>query len=159
LNLPCYPTTVRKLTIVEPNPGMHRRLQRRVKETGIAVDRRTGRAENLPFDDAQFDVVVSTFTLCSIDAVGEAVRQVWRVLKPGGRFVFLEHGLSPEPRIQRSQRRWNWLQGLFGDGCRLDRDFRPVVSAVPFQSVEIRNFELEATPKTHAYMYCGVGQK
>ena len=82
-----------------------------------------------------------------------------RVLKPGGRFLFLEHGLSPEPRVRAWQRRLNGLEECLGDGCRLDRDVRALVAAQPFRSVEGDEFYLERTPRTHGYLYRGVTTK
>ena len=131
LNLPYYPAHVCKLTIVDPNAGMYRRARRRIKQTGIEVDWRVLGGERLPFEDGTFDGVVSTFTLCSIEEVAQALREVYRVLKPGGRFLFLEHGLSPEPKVQKWQRRLNWLQMRLADGCHLDRDMRALVTAEP----------------------------
>lgn len=159
LNLPHYPRCVRKLTTVDPNLGMHRLAQRRVEQTGIELDQRVLNGEQLPFNGGAFDCVVSTFTLCSIDDVEQALREVYRVLKPGGKFLFLEHGLSPEPRIQRWQRRLNWLEMRLGDGCRLDRDIAGLVAAQPFSSVELELFYLERTPKTHGYLYRGIATK
>jgi ubiquinone/menaquinone biosynthesis C-methylase UbiE len=105
LNLPCYPPHVRKITTVDPNVGMYRRARRRIKQAGIEVDRRVLGGERLPFEDGTFDCAVSTFTLCSIEQVDQAVREVYRVLKPGGKFLLLEHGLSPEPKVQKCRRR------------------------------------------------------
>src|SRR5439155_1455359 len=110
LNLPHYPDRVRRITTVDPNVGMHRLAQNRVRHSGIAVDQRVLSGEKLPFGSATFDYAVSTFTLCSIPNVGQAVAEVYRVLKPGGRFLFLEHGLSPEPGVRRWQRRLNRLE-------------------------------------------------
>jgi ubiquinone/menaquinone biosynthesis C-methylase UbiE len=103
--------------------------------------------------------VVSTWTLCSIDDVQAALGEVYRVLKPGGRFLFLEHGLSPERRVQKWQHRLNGLQMCLADGCRLDRNIRELVTAQPFGSVEMQEFYLEGLPKTHGYMYRGVAHK
>lgn len=141
LNLPCYPQSVRRLTTVDPNPGMSRLAQKRIRETGIAVDQRHLGSEQLPFADDTFDCVVSTFTLCSIADVSRALSEVQRVLKRGGRLLFLEHGLSPEPRVQKWQRRLNWLEGHLADGCRLDR------------------VEIPRAPKTHGYLYRGEAVK
>ena len=98
LNLPHYPEHVRRITTVDPNPGMNKLARRRIAESGIAVDQRALGGEALPFEDETFDCVVSTWTLCSIPEVGRALGEVYRVLRPGGRFVFLEHGLSDDPR-------------------------------------------------------------
>jgi len=159
LNLPHYPAHVRKIVTVDPNLGMQRLAQRRVRQTEIRVDQRVGSSESLPFADSSFDCVVSTFTLCSIDDVGRALGEVYRVLKPGGRFLFLEHGLSPEPSVQRWQRRLNWLEMRLADGCRLDRDIRALVAAQPFASLTIDEFYLEKTPKTHGRIYRGIARK
>jgi ubiquinone/menaquinone biosynthesis C-methylase UbiE len=159
LNLPHYPPEVRKLTTVDPNLGMNRLAQIRIKETSIEIDQRLMSGENLPFEDNTFDCLVSTFTLCSIEDVRQAVAEVYRVLKPGGRFLFLEHGLSPEPRMQKWQRRLNWLQVRLANGCHLDRNIKELVAAQSFSSVEVEEFYLERMPKTHGYLYCGIATK
>jgi ubiquinone/menaquinone biosynthesis C-methylase UbiE len=159
LNLPYYLERVHKLTAVDPNPGMHRLAQRRVEQRGIEVDQHVLGGERLPFEDSRFDCVVSTFTLCSIEDVAQALREVYRVLKSGGKFLFLEHGLSPEPGVQKWQRRLNWLQVRLANGCHLDRDMKALVAAQPFAPVEVEEFYLERTPRTHGYLYRGVGTK
>jgi ubiquinone/menaquinone biosynthesis C-methylase UbiE len=125
----------------------------------MSVERHVGGGEQLPFADSSFDCVVSTFTLCSIDDVSGALGEVFRVLRPGGRLLFLEHGLSPEQSIQKWQRRLNWLQRRLGDGCRLDRNVKELVGSQPFADVDCQNFYMERTPKTHGYMYCGAATK
>lgn len=156
LNLPCYPRGIHKITTVDPNPGMHARARKRIQHTGIAVDQRVLSSERLPFENASFDCVVSTFTLCSIPAVEQAVAEVHRVLKPGGRFLLLEHGLSPDPRIGKWQRRLNWLEMRLGDGCRLDRNIPEIVAAQPFAAIELEQFYIEKTPRTHGYLTRGI---
>jgi ubiquinone/menaquinone biosynthesis C-methylase UbiE len=159
INLPYYAPHVRKVTTVDPNVGMYRRARRRIKQTGIEVDRRVLGGERLAFEDGTFDCVVSTFTLCSIEDVPQALREVYRVLKAGGKFLFLEHGISPQVNVQKWQRRLNWLQMRLAGGCHLDRDIRALVTAQPFASVKIDEFYLEKTPKTHGYMYRGIATK
>jgi ubiquinone/menaquinone biosynthesis C-methylase UbiE len=159
LNLPYYPERVHKLTAVDPNPGMHRLAQKRIKQTGIEVDQHVLGGERLPFEDGRFDCAVSTFTLCSIEEVAQALREVCRVLKSGGMFLFLEHGLSPEPGVHKWQRRLNWLQVRLANGCHLDRNMRELVAAQPFASVDVEEFYLERTPKIHGYLYRGVATK
>jgi ubiquinone/menaquinone biosynthesis C-methylase UbiE len=159
LNLPFYPEGVRKLTTVDPNTGMHSLARKRIKKSGIEVDQRVLSGERLPFDDGTFDCVVSTFTLCSIAEVDEALSEVYRVLRLGGRFLFFEHGLSPQPSVRWWQRRLNWLEMRLADGCRLDRDIRGIVTAQPFSSVQIDQFYMSSLPKTHGYMSRGVATK
>ena len=159
LNMPYYAERVHKLTAVDPNPGMHRLARKRVKQRGIEVDQHVLGGERLPFEDGCFDCVVSTFTLCSIEDVAQALREVYRVLKSGGKFLFLEHGLSPEPKVQRWQRRLNWLQVRLANGCHLDRNVKALVATQPFASVEVKEFYLERTPRTHGYLYRGTATK
>jgi ubiquinone/menaquinone biosynthesis C-methylase UbiE len=159
LNLPCYPSSVRKVIAIDPNAGMHRAAEKRIANSGIAVERRKLSSESLPFDERMFDCVVSTFTLCSIANVSQALSEVHRVLRPGGRLLFLEHGLSPEPNIARWQRRLNWLEQTLADGCHLDRPIRALVAEQPFASVAAAEFYLERLPKTHGYLYRGLAEK
>ena len=159
LNLPHYPSRVRKLTAVDPNAGMYRRARKRIKEAGIEVDLRVVSSEQLPFEDNTFDCVVSTFTLCSIGDVARALWEVYRVLKASGQFLFLEHGLSPDLKVQKWQHRLNWLQVRFSGGCHLDRDMRALITAPPFASVKMEEFYIEKTPKTHGYIYWGMAKK
>lgn len=159
LNLPHYPPGIRKLTIIDPNVGMHHLAQKRIKQTRIEVEQQVLGGEHLPFADHTFDCVVSTFTLCSIGNVSQALGEVYRVLKPGQPFLFLEHGLSPDPGVQKWQRRLNRLEMLLADGCHLDRDIRALVAAQPFRSLEIAEFYLKEMPRTHGYLYRGVATR
>jgi ubiquinone/menaquinone biosynthesis C-methylase UbiE len=159
LNLEHYPEHVHRLTAVDPGVGMSRLARNRIGQSPIDVDLRVQTAEELPFKDGQFDCVVSTWTLCSIPDVQRALKEVFNVLKPGGRFVFLEHGSSDEPKIQRWQRRLNWIQKRVGDGCRLDLDVEAVIKAQAFREVNLNRFLLERTPRTHGTMYRGVATK
>ena len=138
---------------------MNKRLQRRIDETGIEVDKRIISSESLPFEDASFDCVVSTMTLCSIADVEQAISELFRVLKPGGCVRFLEHGVSPDAKVARRQRRLDWFQRRFADGCTLTLDVRALLAAQPFSSVELESFYMEKTPKTHGYMYRGEALK
>ena len=104
-NLSHYPESIRQLEIVEPDAALNARAERRLAKTSREVIVHALSAEQLPFDAGSFDTVVSTFTLCSIPDVASALREIHRVLKPGGQFLFLEHSLSPEEGIARWQHR------------------------------------------------------
>lgn len=155
MNLPHYPRHVHGLTGVDSNPGVLGRAQRRAAATGIAVEHHGLSAESLPFTDASFDTVVSTFTLCSIPDLGRALAEMRRVLKPGGELLFLEHGLSPEPDVARWQRRINPLWMKVGDGCHLDRDTTAELRGAGFGIERVRNFYLPKSLKFAGYMYLG----
>ncbi len=159
LNLRHYPDHVRKITTVDPNPGMNQLARQRIAASRIEVDQRVLGGEAMPFADNAFDFVVSTWTLCSIPEVGRALGEVFRVLRPGGRFVFLEHGLSDDPGIQKWQRRLNPIEGFLGDGCRLDLDVESVVRSQAFHEVEVEQFSLARLPRTHGTMYRGSARK
>jgi ubiquinone/menaquinone biosynthesis C-methylase UbiE len=159
LNLEHYPAQVCRITAVDPNEGMGRLARKRIAGGRIEVDLRGNGAEALPFEDGRFDTVVSTWTLCSIPDVERAVAEVYRVLKPGGRFVFLEHGLGDDPGVQRWQRRLNWLQKRVGDGCRLDLDVEALLRQAPFGDVGLDRFLLAGAPRTHGSMYRGAAVK
>jgi ubiquinone/menaquinone biosynthesis C-methylase UbiE len=159
LNLPHYPESVRAITAVDPNAGMGRRARQRVAESRLAVDRREISGEALPFQDETFACVVSTWTLCSIPEAARALGEVYRVLQPAGRFVFLEHGLSDDPRVQKWQRRLNPFQKALADGCRLDLDIDALITGQPFESVNLERFLMDRMPRTHGTMYRGVAVK
>jgi ubiquinone/menaquinone biosynthesis C-methylase UbiE len=159
LNLPHYPPQVRRITAVDLSPGMHRIARERIASSGIEVDLQVGDCQNLPFENDRFDCVISSWTLCSIDDVDRAVAEIYRVLKPGGRFLFIEHGLSPEPNVQKWQRRLNWLQMRLAEGCRLDRNIKAIVSTPPFSSLHVDEFYMTPGPKTHNYMFRGAASK
>jgi ubiquinone/menaquinone biosynthesis C-methylase UbiE len=159
LNLPHYPRWVRRITTVDPNPGMGKRARERIAKSGIGVDQCMLSGEDLPFAEGSFDCAVSTWTLCSIPDPDRALREIHRVLKPGGQFVFLEHGLSDHPRIQRWQRRLNPIQRRLGDGCRLDLDVEAIVRGQPFAEVRVERFVIDRAPRTHGTMYRGAAVK
>jgi ubiquinone/menaquinone biosynthesis C-methylase UbiE len=159
LNLPWYPKHVHQLTVIEPNARMHRLAQERIKNAGIMIDAHRVTATELPFEECSFDTVVSTFTLCSIKDINLAIAEVYRVLKPSGRFLFLEHGLSNEVQIQNWQHRLNWLQKSFGDGCHLDRNIKELVASQPFATIDVQTQYLEQTPRVLGYLYQGIAIK
>ena len=159
LNLEHYPEHVHHLTAVDPGEGMARIARRRIERSEIDVDIRVQTAEELPFEDGQFDCVVSTWTLCSIPDARRAVAEISRVLKPGGRFLYLEHGLSDEPGVQRWQRRLTPLQKRIAGGCRLDVDIEALIRSGTFRDVHVERFLLERTPRLVGSMYRGMTMK
>jgi ubiquinone/menaquinone biosynthesis C-methylase UbiE len=159
LNLGHYPEQVRALAAVDPGAAMTRIARARIEKSLIDVDLQTQSAESLSFDAERFDCVVCTWTLCNIPDVRAAVGEVRRVLKPGGRFVFVEHGLSDEPSVQRWQRRLNPIQRRIGAGCRLDLDVEAAVRSQPFREVIVDRFLIQKSPRTHGTMYKGIAVK
>ncbi len=159
LNLEHYPERVRRLTAVDPGVGMTQLAGRRIARSQIDVDIRVQTAEELPFEDERFDCVVSTWTLCSIQKAGRAVSEIRRVLKPGGRYIFLEHGIGDDPGVQRWQRRLTPLQRKIADGCRLDVDVEGLVRGRAWAQVRVEQFLLDGTPRIVGSMYRGTAVK
>ncbi|MEL4895629.1 class I SAM-dependent methyltransferase [Crocosphaera sp. Alani8] len=158
LNLAYYPETVTKLTVIDPNQGMNRYAKKRIESSIIPVENKVLGGENLPMDDRSFDAVVSTWTLCSIPNIEQALSEIYRVLKSGKKFYFIEHGLSNEDSIQIWQNRLTPLQKIIADGCHLNRNIKQLIEA-QFNQVQIEEFYAEDTPKIAGYMYQGVATK
>ena len=160
LNLPFYPPQVRKLAAVEPHAAMAKKAERRAAAAGIEL-RTLGldASQRLPLPDASFDSVVSTWTLCTIPDVAAALREVHRVLKPGGRFFFIEHGLSPDPSVARWQKRMSFLTQRLGGGCHLERDIASILRASPLDVDRCETFYLPGEPRLGGYTYRGSARK
>ena len=113
-NLPFYGEGVESLTVTEPEEPMARRLERRLRERALSAEVLHVRAEELPFEDASFDYAVSTLVLCTVADQPHALRELHRVLRPGGRLLFIEHVRSDDERLARWQARLNGLQMRIG---------------------------------------------
>lgn len=153
-NLPHYnPGQVQQVVGVDPALRMHRLAARRVKASGLNVELMGLSAEVLPAPDASFDTVVSTYTLCSIPDPVAALREMRRVLKPGGQLLFSEHGRAPEPEVARWQTRlqpyWKPLAG----GCHLDRDIPALLAEAGF-ACDVQQRYLWG-PRVLSYHYWG----
>jgi len=159
LNLEHYPEQVRRLTAVDPGIGMSRLARHRIERSQIEVDLQVQTAEALAFEDGRFDCVVSTWTLCSIQEAERAVSEILRVLKPGGQYLFLEHGLGDDPGVQRWQRRLTPLQRRAADGCRLDVDIEALIRRRTWAKVRVERFLPEGTPRIVGSMYRGAAVK
>ncbi|BBD62727.1 putative methyltransferase (plasmid) [Nostoc sp. HK-01] len=158
LNLLYYPSRIRKITTVDVNPGMNALANKRISNSDITVEQLLLSSENLPMADNTFDSVISTWTLCSIANVQQAIQEIYRVLKPGGRFFFLEHGLSEKPNVQVWQHRLTPFQKVIADGCHLNRDIQKLVEQY-FDRVELHQFTPDNLPDLVAHLYQGVATK
>ncbi len=158
LNLSYYPEHLHKLIAIDANPGVNALAQKRLQASSITVDYRVLNGENLPMADKTFDSVVSTWTLCSIANVEQALKEIYRVLKPGGRFFFVEHGLSNEPQIQVWQNRLTPLQKIIADGCHFNRNIRQLIEN-QFNTLTLEEFYADSMPKITGYLYKGVATK
>lgn len=121
LNLPHYPDHLEELVLTEPSPPMVARLERRAKRSATAASVMAADAEHLPFEDDRFDTVVSTLVLCTVDEPRQAIDEIARVLRPGGKLLFLEHVRSDSRRLARWQDRLHRPWHAFAAGCNANR--------------------------------------
>jgi SAM-dependent methyltransferase len=142
LNVGLYPDAVTRLDAVEPSGLGWSLSARRRAGSRVPIERTGLDGQRLSAADGQYDAVLSTFTLCTIPDVGRALAEVRRVLAPGGRFHFLEHGRAPDAGVERWQRRLDPVQRRVCGGCHLSRDVPALVGAA----------SLEVTDLTAAYL-------
>lgn len=148
LNLAFYdPEKVSGVTGVDPAPELRDIALAAPHDPRLNVDVREGTAEALPFDDRSFDSVVCTFTLCSVHNPAAALAEARRVLKPGGRLFFCEHGLAPDGGVAKWQRRWEPLWTRIAGGCHLTRPVTSAIVDAGFTPVWTDSMYLPGTPK------------
>jgi SAM-dependent methyltransferase len=143
-NLGYYPVGVHWIG-VEPNPYMHTYLRKEAARLNRTVDLRLGVAEQLPAADGSVDAVVGTLVLCSVDQLSQSLQEILRVLRPGGRFVFIEHVAAPRSsRLRRIQRAIRPVWGALADGCHPDRETWAAVDSAGFSRVHYEHFRIPA---------------
>ena len=151
LNLPHYPSTVEHLHALDSERMLPDRVERRIKDARFAVDLAQIDAQGrLPYEDAAFDTVVTTFTLCSIPVPELALAEMSRVLRPGGKYLFLEHGLALSAGVQRWQTRMTPFNKIIGCGCHLDRAIDQLIAKSGF-----RIERLDRPPMPNAVLLMG----
>lgn len=158
LNLPHYPQHVTEITAIDSNAGMQKLAKSRIAASDIVVDNQVLNGESLPMADASFDSVVCTWTLCSIPQADKAIAEVYRLLKPGGKFFFIEHGLSKDIKVQSWQNCLTPVQKLIADGCHLNRKIKHLIRH-EFGDVTVEQFYAPKLPKVIGYMYRGIATK
>ncbi|MFE3059356.1 class I SAM-dependent methyltransferase [Nocardia sp. NPDC059239] len=139
-NVPFYPDSVKSVSAVEPADLGWRMAAGRLAAATVPVERTGLDGQALPFEDDSFDSALSTWTLCTIPDVEAALAEVRRVLAPGGTFHFVEHGLAPDPGVQKWQHRFNPVQKALAGGCHLDRDIRGLIEAAGFEIRDIDRY-------------------
>jgi SAM-dependent methyltransferase len=154
LNVPHYPTDVTTVFAVDPSLVGRKLSAERVAGSSVPI-------RFVPLGDASVDAALSTFTLCTIPDAARAVREVYRVLRPGGQFHFLEHGLCPEAGVARWQHRLNPIQQRVAGGCTLDRPIEGLIRRAGFDITELHHDQLAGPDflRPWAYLYEGIATK
>ena len=158
LNLPQYGQEVLRVVGLDPSSELLHLARKRVAQALVLVSLVRAWAQSIPFADAAFDAIVMTWTLCSISNPDAALVEMRRVLKPGGRLLFVEHGLSPEIRIARWQCRLTPYWKRIGGGCHLDRKMDDLIRTAGFQVDAVETGYMKG-PKPWTFMYRGSGTK
>ena len=161
LNIPFYDAAkVNKVIGLDPSPELNEMAEKVVAKTavenGLDVEIILGSAEDMPFPDDHFDSVVITYTLCTIPDAEAANLEIRRVLKPGGKLIFCEHGLAPDAGVAKWQGRIDPIWGKIAGGCHLNRDIPELITGAGFTIETLEQMYLPSTPKFAGYNYWGV---
>ncbi len=158
-NLPFYGPGVTTLTITEPQKPMAKRLARKLSERGSGAKLLRAPAEDLPFNDASFDTVVSTLVLCTVDDQPRALRELRRVLRPAGRLLFIEHVRSEDPKVARWQDRMLPINTRVAAGCHCNRPTLDTIRRAGFEVDRVEHGELAKAPPFIRPLIVGVASQ
>jgi len=156
LNIPFYdPARVELVWGLEPSEGMRRKAQARVAQAGFDIEWLSLPGEEIPLDDDSADTVLLTYTLCTIADFRGALAQMRRVLKPGGRLLFSEHGAAPDAGVRKWQDRINPIWKKIAGGCNINREVPGALEEAGFAVKQLDTMYLPKTPKIAAFQYWG----
>jgi ubiquinone/menaquinone biosynthesis C-methylase UbiE len=158
-NLPFYNGAVRTLTFTEPERPMLHRLEKRMAERNPSAKLLRAPAEDLPFNDASFDVAVSTLVLCTVDDQRRALHELHRVLRPGGKLLFIEHVRSEDERLARWQDRMMPLNVRIAHGCHCNRPTLDGIRSAGFQIAELGTDTLKHVPPFVRPLIVGIAER
>lgn len=156
LNVPYYPSAVSGVAAVEPADAGWQLAGERVAASAVPIERIGLDGQSVPLPDDSCDTAISTWTLCTIPDVDAALAEVRRVLKPGGKFHFVEHGLAPDDNVQHWQHRLEPLQKRLFGGCHLTREIPELITNAGFTIKELDTFYEKGAPKFLAADSLGV---
>lgn len=146
VNLDLYPGEVEELVMVEPDPHMSKRLRQKLAGSGRTATVVEAPAERLPLEDDSFDTAVATLVLCTVPDPNAALAEAARLLKPGGKLLFVEHVRADDPALARWQDRLEKPWRFLGDGCHCNRDTVATIEASPFSLEDVVRDELPKSP-------------
>jgi SAM-dependent methyltransferase len=159
INIKFYPGNVKKIIGIDSNKGMLNQFNKKSGNGKIEIELLHQSGESLPFPDNSINAIASTYTLCSIKDISKALKEIYRVLKPGGKYYFLEHGLADNPNTQKWQHRLNPIQNIWSSGCNLNRDIKLLINDAGFNFSDLKNYYMKRDPKIVGYMYEGIAIK
>jgi len=157
LNLPFYGPQAREILGLEPSPRLLAMAERAAGRTSLPVEFIEGSAEASPLDNRSIDTAITTWTLCTVPAAAQALGEMRRVLKPGGKLLFVEHGLAPDSSVRKWQ---HWLTPAWkriGGGCHLNRPIRSLIEGAGFNITDLETGYMKG-PKPMAFIYEGAAR-
>jgi ubiquinone/menaquinone biosynthesis C-methylase UbiE len=158
LNIAYYPPAVHRVRAVDPATLGRKLAAKRLATCPVSVEFAGLDGQHLPVDSQSVDHVLATWTLCTIPQPERALAEIYRVLRPGGRFHFAEHGRSPDPKVARWQDRLTPIQRRLAGGCHLNRPMQALIESSGLELAKIANYRLQG-PKAFGYMYEGIAAK
>lgn len=159
LNLPHYPAALSSLHAIDPAHMLPRKIAERSAAIPFPLQIQRTSAETLPYNARSFNFVVSTWTLCTIPDPVKALLEVYRVLKPDGVFLFLEHGRSEDAKVAAWQDRFNPVQNIIGCGCNLNRKIDQIIAQAGLMIMTLDRFQMQSVPRLGGEMYRGAATR
>jgi ubiquinone/menaquinone biosynthesis C-methylase UbiE len=159
LNLPHYPAALSSLHAIDPAHMLPRKIAERSAAIPFPLQIQRNSAETLPYNARSFNFVVSTWTLCTIPDPVKALLEVYRVLKPDGVFLFLEHGRSEDAKVAAWQDRFNPVQNIIGCGCNLNRKIDQIIAQAGLMIMTLDRFQMQSVPRLGGEMYRGAATR
>jgi ubiquinone/menaquinone biosynthesis C-methylase UbiE len=159
LNLPHYPAALSSLHAIDPAHMLPRKIAERSAAIPFPLQIQRTSAETLPYNARSFNFVVSTWTLCTIPDPVKALLEVYRVLKPDGVFLFLEHGRSEDAKVAAWQDRFNPVQNIIGCGCNLNRKIDQIIAQAGLMIMTLDRCQMQSVPSLGGEMYRGAATR
>ena len=156
LNIPFYDMNkIDKVLGLDPSEELNNIAKGVAEENEVNIDFMLCGAEDIPLPDNHVDTLLITYTMCTIPEVAAANKEMLRVLKPGGKFIFCEHGLAPDTNVAKWQGRINPLWGKIAGGCNLNRDIPELITSAGFEIENLEQMYLPSTPRFAGYNFWG----
>ena len=157
LNIPLYDTDlVTKIIGVDPSAAMHSLAKERINESPVSIEFISADAAEIPLQDQSIDTIVCTYTLCSVSNPQQVLKEVKRLLKPGGKFLFSEHGNAPDESVVKFQHKLEPIWKFLADGCHLTRSIPDLLDESDMKIDKIETMYLPKTPRFVGYNYWGM---
>ena len=156
LNIPFYEAEgIDKIWGIDPTEELVAMAKNQVKDDTPDIELIISKAEEIDFDDAFFDTILMTYTMCTIINLSEAFTELKRVIKPTGKLIFCEHGMAPDKNVIKWQNRINTFWPKISGGCNINKEIPSIIESSGFSILDLENMYLPKTPKVLGYNYWG----